>query len=234
MSEQKIIAKMNMPRNLINKLLPPTEEKKPTINVFNKNNTGKCNKCEEKDDIIHELELELKSKGHNTVLSKTRIIQNNIKYKIGNKTGKLLPDTFRCRYDHHDYTGIPVPLPETYSNNIFHCNYKFCSIECAHTFNIKLLNDNKTEERKRLFIKMIKDMYGKGLEDKIELHEAPPLEVLIVYGGIMEIEEFRSKFTSLNYEYIVYNPIIKPVAQCIEERKSEIAMQKDTRKSNNN
>lgn len=216
-----------MPKGALEKLMPKTKEldKKPQTSIFNKNHIGKCQKCEEKDEIINNLELELKSKGNNIVMTKTRIFTNNIKYKINKKTGRFEEDTFRCRYDHHDYTGIAIPLPEFYNNGIYECNHKFCSIECAHTFNILCLNDNKTEGRKRLFIKMIKELYGFGLEERINLREAPPLEILIAYGGSVTIDEFRCKFTSINYDYVIYNPIIKPVAQCIEERRSEIAMQ---------
>ena len=64
-------------------------------------------------------------------------------------------------------------------------------------------------------------MYDLNPDDTIEIKEAPPKQVLDVFGGDMTLDIFRRSFATINKDYLVYVPPIKPINILIEEINTE-------------
>ncbi len=114
----------------------------------------------------------------------------------------------RCWWDTYTILSPSVKMPESYFNGIFNCIGNFCSWECMMAYNIDI-NDENISKRTSLIYMMYKKTYNQYKEIK----QAPSWKVLIDYGGILTIDEFRNNLTinCLEYNYIK-PPIISRIS----------------------
>ena len=79
--------------------------------------------------------------------------------------------------------GIPIK----YLNNIFYCSGSFCSLECATAYNFECnqMNINVWESYNLI------NLMSKKLNYKNSVKCAPRKQTLKLFGGSMDIEEFR-------------------------------------------
>ena len=105
----------------------------------------------------------------------------------------------KCWWDTHFFNTPPIEMPESYFNGRFNCTAKFCSWECMMAYNIDI-NDENISKRTSLIYMMFKKTYNIFKEIK----PASSWKILIDYGGVVSIEEFRENLTtnSLEYNYI--------------------------------
>jgi hypothetical protein len=114
----------------------------------------------------------------------------------------------RCWWDTFLFTTPSVKMPESYFNGIFNCIGNFCSWECMMAFNIDI-NDENISKRTSLIYMMYKKTYNQYKQIK----PAPSWKVLIDFGGILSIDDFRNNLiiNSLEYNYIK-PPIISRIS----------------------
>lgn len=67
----------------------------------------------------------------------------------------------------------------------------FCSWNCTKSYNNNM-SDHKRYERNGLITLLIKDLYG--IENALKIKPAPPRETLKMFGGYLDIQEFRNKY----------------------------------------
>ena len=61
-------------------------------------------------------------------------------------------------------------------------------------------------------------MYELKKDDIVDIKEAPPKELLEDFGGETSVENYRKDFNTIEKDYIIFIPPIKPITTYIEER----------------
>ena len=121
----------------------------------------------------------------------------------GNKRGEWPKKTsIYCYWCCQPFSCPPCGLPKKYINNTFYLYGCFCSPECAAAYNFNQYTSDEVWEYYSLLNLLYKDLY----DTKIKL--APPRNSLDVFGGHMNIQEFRKYNNN-------YNKTIKTVLQPI-------------------
>lgn len=114
-----------------------------------------------------------------------------------------------CFWCCHGFSWSPAVLPISYDayKNIYNCEGHFCSPECALAYNYSVINisDSTRWNRHSLLSNLYKDMYR---IDRI-LSPAPPRELLRMFGGYLDIEQFRDYIAGSNDIVLVDTPPIR-------------------------
>ena len=109
-----------------------------------------------------------------------------------------------CWYCCHSFDGVPLHIPCHYDENkdIFTTEGYFCSWECMKSWNLY----DKNDSFKNIRFTLISLMYQKNTNDfKNSINFAPVKTNLKMFGGSMDINEFRKNNITVN-EYVC--PII--------------------------
>jgi len=119
-----------------------------------------------------------------------------------------------CWWCCNKFETVPIGLPEKYINSNFYVHGCFCSFNCAHSYNINL-NDSKIWDRYSLlnFMKIKID----NTNDIEVIIPAPPRQALEMFGGPMNIEEFRMSSLYLTKQYIHLLPPMIPIYGILDE-----------------
>lgn len=187
------------------------------------NNDMTCSKCVKQEKIIDSLKAKLNLYEKNEQQSKnTKFYTNNLSF-VSYKTGKpvtIKKTSIKCWWDTYTFNTLPCFLPELFHDSTYHVIGCFCSFNCALAYNLYYLKDHKIYQRKSLVYKLYREIYKLKIEDEINIKEAPPKEILNEYGGNekMTIEKYRRSFITMNKEYVVFFPPLKPINMIIEEK----------------
>ncbi len=105
----------------------------------------------------------------------------------------------KCWWDTHVFNTPPVEMPESYFNGIFHCIGKFCSWECMMAYNIDINDENISKRTSLIYM-----MYKKTYNSYRIINPAATWKVLIDFGGVISIGDFRENLltNSVDYNYI--------------------------------
>jgi hypothetical protein len=175
------------------------------------------NEINEKNKTIRKLKDELLS-CKTALMEYTSTSAKEVKVNISNmclidnstKQNIIVEKTdIKCWWCTYSFENVPVFLPDRYSDSNYYVFGCFCSVNCAASYNLLYLNDNKINERYSL----LKKIYN---IENIQL--APKKEILITYGGNKSIEEFRqyNKYITKKYRYIL--PPMIAIIPLIEEK----------------
>jgi hypothetical protein len=193
-----------------------------------------CSKCVKNEKIIASLKNRLEK--YNTTTNSDKIINQTYKVDLNlvslstNKKIKNGPQTnIKCYWDTCMFETTPFYLVELFHDSTYYVVGCFCDISCALAYNLYYLRDSKVHQRKALTIKLYKEMCKLSPEDKIDIKEAGPRELLKDYGGKYTIEQYR-KLCCGNKDYVSYNHPIKSLVPIIEERNTETVVQGTTKK----
>ena len=96
-----------------------------------------------------------------------------------------------CFWCCHKFNWSPVLLPISYDayKNIYTCEGHFCSPECALAY---LYADNKISDSTRWNRhSLLRNLYGELYKSSKMLSPAPPRQSLRMFGGPLDIEQFR-------------------------------------------
>jgi hypothetical protein len=119
-----------------------------------------------------------------------------------------------CYWCCHHFNNMPIGIPIKYINSSerFIVTGVFCSLECASAFNFSM-NYNLCDiwESQNLL-----NLMALNMGYKLHVKPAPPRTSLKMFGGAMEIDEFRNFCTSSKYINVINYPMITGVQQ-IEE-----------------
>jgi hypothetical protein len=112
-------------------------------------------------------------------------IKNEHKMESWPETTKI-----NCWWCCHQFDGCPCTLPTKYDNlrKRFEFVGIFCSWNCTKAYNFEK-NDHKKYERSELITLLIQQLYG--ITKAINIKAAPPRQSLKMFGGYLNIEEFR-------------------------------------------
>lgn len=111
-----------------------------------------------------------------------------------------------CWWCCHKFTNSPVFMPTSYDSKreLFRVKGCFCSFQCCHAF----MNDHFRYKGKKF---LLSHMYKAFTKEKGSLGEnikpAPPRETLKMFGGPLNIEEFRESFNTQTLYRIQEYPI---------------------------
>lgn len=180
-----------------------------------------CNKCIKSEKMINLLREKLEKYEKKDILDRSsKMHLNKLSFVLYDTKEKvsIKKTNIKCWWDSHNFTNVACFLPEIYHNNIYHITGCFCSFNCALAYNLYYLKDSKMHQRKSLIYKLYREIYGLSMEDPIDIKEAPPKEILEDFGGDMTITAFRRTFITINKEYIIYMPPMKPINILIEEK----------------
>ena len=114
-----------------------------------------------------------------------------------------------CWWCCHTFTNCPCTLPTKYDplRKRFQFVGLFCSWNCTKAYNFER-NDHRKYERSQLITLLIQQLYG--ITNAINIKAAPPKQTLKMFGGYLDIQEFRSTNSTvdqyhmnlINYTYI--------------------------------
>ena len=98
-----------------------------------------------------------------------------------------------CWWCCHTFNGIPCTLPTRYDplRKRFTFTGIFCSWNCSKSYNNNM-GDHKRYERNTYLTLLIQQMYG--IETSLRIKPAPPRECLKMFGGYLDITDFRNKY----------------------------------------
>ena len=103
-----------------------------------------------------------------------------------------------CFWCCHTFNWVPCILPISYDvyNNIYSCEGNFCSPECglSHLYADNKVPDSVKWNRHALLNHMYAELYKTRT-----LSPAPPRSILRLFGGPLDIEQYRDYITSDNY-----------------------------------
>ena len=119
-----------------------------------------------------------------------------------------------CWWCAHQFKNMPCAIPKYYINNKFYLYGCFCSFNCAAS-NIIYSGDNSKWEEMSLLNLLYKKIYPSN-DNMKKIKLAPPKECLKMFGGTMDIEEFRSNFNN-NIELNIIKPPMISIIPTIEE-----------------
>lgn len=108
---------------------------------------------------------------------------------VNSQTGELIKfkkTKNACWWCAHSFDTVQCYIPEQYYNNRYYVFGCFCSYSCASAYNLNI-NDYKTHERHNL----IKQLYNTITNTTEDIRIALQKEVLVKFGGVMSIEEYR-------------------------------------------
>lgn len=134
------------------------------------------------------------------------LINENNKFILNKKTDLL------CWWCGHKFDNTPFPLPEKYYENKFFVFGNFCSPSCACAYNIDI-NDHKLWERNSLILKLANELFDHIIEN---IYPAPPKQILIPFGGNINIDDFRKKTNKIYSSRFIIPPMV-PLTTLIEE-----------------
>ena len=104
-------------------------------------------------------------------------------------------DHIHCFWCCHEFSGQSFTLPISFdtNKNTFICSGVFCSPECSLAYLYSDVNttDNFRWQRHALLNELYKPIYG----DK-EVSVAPPRSILRIFGGPLDIKQFREYIRS--------------------------------------
>lgn len=119
--------------------------------------------------------------------------------------------TSKCHNCAHKFDGIPIPLPmhKDEVRNIYYCQGKFCSWQCAKGFNMRETNQSGRGNR-NMYISILAYKMWSKVKNEIpfdlqkaktycyrKIDPAPPKSILIDFGGKVTITEYRKGFCGI-------------------------------------
>lgn len=124
-------------------------------------------------------------------------------YTIDINTLKAKKTDIACWWCCHTFDNYPVSIPYKFyqENRLFKCKGIFCGFPCALSY---------AHTKKGIDISLLKMLYRQIMNIKpqvVEIKKAPPKEVLKMFGGAIDIEEFRGNGNNALYDIISY-PVI--------------------------
>jgi hypothetical protein len=117
-----------------------------------------------------------------------------------------------CYWCCHTFTNPPFGIPIKYCDNKFHVYGCFCSLECAAAYNFD--NKSNIEEMWERF--SLINLLSRMIDYKNVIRPAPTKLCLTLFGGQMNIDEYRS-FTDSDKIMNVNFPPMMTIVQQLEE-----------------
>ena len=138
------------------------------------------------------------------------LFQDNNRYK-------KLPDKteIACFWCCHSFQTQPYALPSHILDEVWYMYGNFCSPECATAYLFKERVDNHIQwERYAL----LNSLYGEAGTSKAGIRPAAPREVLRMFGGSMDISEYRAVVKEKKLRIDVLTPPMVSIIQTMDTK----------------
>lgn len=136
-----------------------------------------------------------------------------IRFQDANRE-KRLPDStdVACFWDCHAFRGQPCVIPVSIEEGIWRVYGNFCSPECAaaHLFNERLDSSVQWER-----YALLNRLYADG-EQSVRL--APPRTILRLFGGMLDVSEFRAIVDGRKMRVDVMTPPMISIIQVMDTK----------------
>ncbi len=127
--------------------------------------------------------------------------------------------SINCYWCCHKFENAPFGIPVNFNKENFEVFGCFCSLECAAAFNFRM-NDNIDEMWERY--NLINLLYRRLHPDGKQVKAAPDRLALKMFGGYLEIDEFREFFKSNRLININFPPMTSLTQQIEEVNEHEL------------
>ena len=112
------------------------------------------------------------------------------------------PSCFWCC---HSFSNTGIGIPIKYTRGVFYTKGSFCNLHCATSY---IFNMNEYVQNIWEIYSLI-NLLGQKMNYKDVIKPSPPRECLKMFGGYMEIDEFRN----FNKSSKIVNSLIYPMVQ---------------------
>ncbi len=136
-----------------------------------------------------------------------------IRFQDANRDQRLPENTdVACFWDCHTFRGIPCVIPTKIEEDIWHVYGNFCSPECAAAYLFSERLDSHVQwERYAL----LNRLYAEG-EGSVRL--APARSVLRLFGGTLDVSEYRAVLTDRRMRIDVMQPPMISITQVMDTK----------------
>tara|TARA_Y100000590_G_scaffold169390_1_gene193986 strand:+ start:335 stop:1603 length:1269 start_codon:yes stop_codon:yes gene_type:complete len=149
------------------------------------------------NEIINDIKKTYKQNKKNYKSPENKTYNTLTQFKDGNKNMKWPTKTsVYCFWDCHPFSNIPIAIPTKIENGVYHLYGCFCSLECAAAYIFETY-ENPWEKYSLLHL-----LYNKTTNIKI----APSKQVLNIFGGAININNFRNMNAIKNINYKIIMP----------------------------
>ena len=178
--------------------------------LHNEKSINHKSKMNELMNPYREVEYHLHERG-NCITTNIRNTMNE--FRTANKTNEWVDATnIRCWWCCYEFDNKPISIPISFKNDVFNVYGCFCNFKCALAYNFNT-DGNRKWERISLIHLLYKKMYNKK---EVELEYAPPREFLKIFGGHMDIDEFRNLDNKRRKYEVIYPPMLSIIPQLEE------------------
>jgi hypothetical protein len=176
-----------------------------------------CHHCAMYKEKIKQLNNEI-SDLKNGILNctsnlKKNIFESNVNFYNTQQNDWVTETDIACWWCCHKFNYIPLGIPNYICKDKFYLFGCFCSFNCMLAYNLDI-NDSKIWDRQSYIYQMKNHI---DPDNKINIHPAPPRQVLQMFGGPLSIQEYRESFYLVNKEYRYFLPPMISIVGLIEE-----------------
>jgi hypothetical protein len=119
-----------------------------------------------------------------------------------------------CMWCCHSFEGPPCAIPTKFVEGKFFVQGCFCSFNCAAAYNFQDSKSGDLWERYSLLNLLYKMIYDKPFT---KIKPAPPREVLTIFGGYLNIDDYRKNMLQNVRDYRIIKPPIVSMVPKVEE-----------------
>jgi hypothetical protein len=136
-----------------------------------------------------------------------------IRFQDANRDQRLPENTdVACFWDCHTFRGTPCVIPTKIEEDIWHVYGNFCSPECAATF---LFNERLDTHVQWERYALLNRLYAEG-DSSVRL--AAPRSVLRLFGGTLDVTEYRAVLTDRRMRIDVMSPPMISITQVMDTK----------------
>ena len=181
------------------------------IDKLNKTQTT-YKKNESKSESKNDIKSENFLKKYNNVSISVNLYDTFKSFLAFDNNWPIQSDIY-CMWCVHPFDNIPCGIPTKMVNNKFYLKGCFCSFNCAAAYIFDKQEYNMWDEYSLLNL-----LAKKILKIKNNIKLAPPRETLKIFGGILDIDEYRNKLNNIHVDYKLNIPPMIAVIPKIEEK----------------
>lgn len=178
--------------------------------------TKYCKQIKKLNNVINDMSTTLSENVNNNAVKERKVHFTNINFVNfdGEKQEWQEKTDIACWWCCNTFDTPPCPLPDKYYDDKFYVFGCFCSFNCALAYNNDM-NDYKTNERTSLLNYIYNVVNDNDGSEKID--PALPRQILKMFGGHLEIDEFRKNSLNCHKEYRYIMPPMRSIIPIIEE-----------------
>lgn len=164
-------------------------------------------------EVGHQHAPSTKSSAPTTSWSSLKVVELLKDFEMKSKASEWpLTTSIACYWCCHKFNTVPYGIPVKYYKDKFHVFGCFCSLECAAAYNFNCNNSqDEVWERYNLI-----NLLARSIGHNKRVKPAPDRLALKMFGGHMEIEDFR-KFSETQKVLNVNFPPMMTLTQQVEE-----------------